>query len=276
VAVDPPADAATRLLGLFRSMDDSGSLAHDFTDLEMGTRFLGDLYQDLSDYAKSTYALLQTPDFIEEFILDRTLTPAIETFGLAKTTLIDPTCGSGHFLLGGFQRLFATWRAAEPGGSEREHAERALAAVTGVDLTPLLRLSHGSACWLPRSRPATSHDWLMLRPSRSTLPVGDSLLWGARPGQFAGMEAATAAADRQFLYRTEHAEALQRIFNKQYTAVVGNPPYIVCRDPALNQQYRDRFRSCHRQYSLGVPFTEKFFDLAVTPDNLGRPAGFVA
>jgi hypothetical protein len=273
--VDPPADAATRLLGLFRSMDDSGSLAHDFTDLEMGTRFLGDLYQDLSDYAKSTYALLQTPDFIEEFILDRTLTPAIETFGLAKTTLIDPTCGSGHFLLGGFQRLFATWRAAEPGGSEREHAERALAAVTGVDLNPFaaaiarfrllvaaLKASHVTRL---ADAPAFEID----------IAVGDSLLWGARPGQFAGMEAATAAADRQFLYRTEHAEALQRIFNKQYTAVVGNPPYIVCRDPALNQQYRDRFRSCHRQYSLGVPFTEKFFDLAVTPDNLGRPAGFV-
>ena len=89
------------------------------------------------------------------------------------------------------------------------------------------------------------------------------------------MEAAAAAADRQFLYRTEHAEALQRIFGRQFAAVVGNPPYIVCRDPALNQQYRDRYQSCYRQYSLGVPFTEKFFDLALRADNLGRPAGFV-
>ena len=29
------------------------------------------------------------------------------------------------------------------------------------------------------------------------------------------------------------------------------------------------------KYSLGVPFTEKFFDLAFEPDNLGRPAGYV-
>ena len=85
----------------------------------MDTRFLGDLYQDLSEFARDTYALLQTPEFVEEFILDRTLTPAIETFGLANTTLIDPTCGSGHFLLGGFSRLFEAWRAAEPGGSKR-------------------------------------------------------------------------------------------------------------------------------------------------------------
>ncbi|MCA1704837.1 MAG: BREX-2 system adenine-specific DNA-methyltransferase PglX, partial [Actinobacteria bacterium] len=101
------------------------------------------------------------------------------------------------------------------------------------------------------------------------------MLWGARPGQLSGMEAASTTADRQFLYRTEHAEALQRIFSRRYTAVVGNPPYIVCRDPALNRQYRDRYKSCHRQYSLGVPFTENFFDLAIPPDNLGQPAGYV-
>jgi hypothetical protein len=274
--VDPPADAATRLLGLFRSTDESGSLAHDFTDLEMGTRFLGDLYQDLSDYAKSTYDLLQTPDFIEEFILDRTLTPAIETFGLAKTTLIDPTCGSGHFLLGGFQRLFGAWRVAEPGGSEREHAERALAAVTGVDLNPFaaaiarFRLLVAA---LKASRVARLADAPVFEID---VAVGDSLLWGPRPGQFAGMEAATAAADRQFLYRTEHADALQRIFNKQYTAVVGNPPYRIARDKALNTQYRDRFPlACSGKYSLAAPFMQRFFDLAVSPDILGRPAGFV-
>ena len=54
------------------------------------TRFLGDLYQDLSEKARKKYALLQTPVFVEEFILDRTLTPAIETFGLEKVRLIDP------------------------------------------------------------------------------------------------------------------------------------------------------------------------------------------
>lgn len=34
--------------------------------------FLGDLYQDLSEQARKDYALLQTPEFVEEFILDRT------------------------------------------------------------------------------------------------------------------------------------------------------------------------------------------------------------
>ena len=79
------------------------------------TRFLGDLYQDLSEAARKKYALLQTPEFVEEFILDHTLTPAIDEFGLETVRLIDPTCGSGHFLLGAFRRLFRLWDAARAG-----------------------------------------------------------------------------------------------------------------------------------------------------------------
>ena len=46
----PSGDAAGRLLDLWRRIDpDSGALAHDFTDPAWDTRFLGDLYQDLSE-----------------------------------------------------------------------------------------------------------------------------------------------------------------------------------------------------------------------------------
>ena len=58
--------------------------------------------------------------------------------------------------------------------------------------------------------------------------------------------------------------------------MVGNPPYITPKDNALNQGYRERFGSCHRQYSLAVPFTERFFDLAHAPaPGAAEPAGFV-
>ena len=50
---------------------ESGELVHDFTDPDWTTRFLGDLYQDLSDDARKRYALLQTPEFVEDWILDR-------------------------------------------------------------------------------------------------------------------------------------------------------------------------------------------------------------
>ena len=106
-AVAPSGDAAMKLLAFWREMQpETGHLKRSF-EVEGGdTRFLGDLYQELSERAKKKYALLQTPVFVEEFILDRTLDPAIEEFGLDTVRMIDPTCGSGHFLLGGFARLF--------------------------------------------------------------------------------------------------------------------------------------------------------------------------
>jgi hypothetical protein len=96
-------DGARELVEFWRQRDEAGVLVHDFTDPlnEDGTegwdtRFLGDLYQDLSEAARKTYALLQTPEFVEEFILDRTMNPAVREFGYEDLKMIDPTCGSGH------------------------------------------------------------------------------------------------------------------------------------------------------------------------------------
>ena len=112
-------DAAKELIAFWRQIvPETGELVHDFTDATWNTRFLGDLYQDLSEDARKRYALLQTPEFVEAFILDRTLEPAIETFGLKAVRLIDPTCGSGHFLLGAFQQNIAPvvpYRAGDRG-----------------------------------------------------------------------------------------------------------------------------------------------------------------
>ena len=130
-------DAARDLVAFWRAVDpDSGALRHDFTDSDWDTRFLGDLYQDLSDEAKKRFALLQTPELVEEFILDRTLTPALDEFGLPGIRLIDPACGSGHFLLGAFARLLRAWFNREPGTPERVLVQRALDGVYGVDINP--------------------------------------------------------------------------------------------------------------------------------------------
>jgi predicted DNA-binding transcriptional regulator YafY len=95
-------DGVTKLLGFWQKIvPETGALVHDFTDPTWNTRFLGDLYQDLSEAARKKYALLQTPEFVEKFLLDRTLTPAVPEFGYRVVRLLDPTCGSGHFLLGG-------------------------------------------------------------------------------------------------------------------------------------------------------------------------------
>jgi hypothetical protein len=268
-AVGPSGDGATRLLGFWQRLEpDTGALAHDFTDPEWGTRFLGDLYQDLSEAARNRYALLQTPEFVEEFILDRTLTPAIGEFGFQEVRLIDPTCGSGHFLLGAFRRLFELWVAHEPGTNPRALAQRALDQVFGVDLNPYAVAIARFRLLIAALKASGVHS---IRREEApafhvNVAAGDSLIHGRRFDQLdlgSGADQLAGRAGIGHAFLAEDLEALNRILGQRYHAVVGNPPYITVKDKALNQLYRDRYRTCHRQYSLWVPFTERFFQLAV-------------
>ena len=282
----PSGDACRDLWQFWQKIDPvSGALLHDFSDPDWNTRFLGDLYQDLSEAARKRYALLQTPEFIEEFILDRTLTPAIDTFGYRAVRMIDPTCGSGHFALGGFARLFRIWQEECPGENPRVLAQNALNGVFGVDLNPFavaiarfrLLLAALRVCSIKRLKDAPDFQ--------IHLAVGDSLLHGKRFRDAEGEKRRQALfetgaeAFRDELkhhYEVEDVEALHRILGQQYHAVVGNPPYITVKDRAVSELYRARFPSCHRKYSLSVPFMERFFDLAVKGDGTPQqPAGFV-
>lgn len=278
-------DAAMSLRQFWQQVNtDTGLLLRDFTDPAWNTRFLGDLYQDLSEATRKRYALLQTPEFVEEFILDRTLTPAIRTFGFREARLIDPTCGSGHFLLGGFARLVDEWQRNEPGRNARDIAQKALDAVAGVDLNPFavaisrFRLLVAALQVAGVRRLADAPDFAI------HVAIGDSLLHGRRFG-LAGLSATRSEqlfdevqshADEGLAhaYASEDLAKVQQILGRQYHAVVGNPPYIVVRDAALNSAYRNRYASCHRQYSLGCPFTERFFELGITGERFGA-AGFV-
>jgi hypothetical protein len=270
-------DGASKILAFWRRQHDDAEpgegveLVFDFRDPKLDTRFLGDLYQDLSDDAKKRFALLQTPEFVEEFILDRTLTPTIETFGLADTHLIDPTCGSGHFLLGAFARLLDAWQRQEPATGVWVLARRALGQVVGVDLNPFavavarfrMLVAALRACNITRL--AAAPDFTI------TIATGDSLL-RHRQDQLPGLDDGDDVSRHS--YATEDAALLDRIFGRTYEAVVGNPPYITVKDKAAGANYRRRYDSCHRQYSLGVPFTERFLELARPRDDAG-PAGFV-
>lgn len=273
----PSGDGASGLLNFWQRIDPaSGLLRHDFTDPQGDTRFLGDLYQDLSESVRKQYALLQTPEFVEAFILDRTLNPAIQEFGFEQVRLIDPTCGSGHFLLGAFRRLLVGWLAKEPGTNARVLVQRALDGVWGVDLNPYavaitrfrLLLAALKGCGI--SRLADAPAFVI------HLAAGDSLLHGPRFGRGGMLQMSLEQEEDPFrhLYATEDKETLKAILGQQYHAVVGNPPYITPKDAILNQAYRSRFTACHRQYSLGVPFTERFFELAIQGGENQR-AGFV-
>jgi hypothetical protein len=270
-------DGAKLFLEQFQKIDPgTGTLLHDFTDPEWNTRFLGDLYQDLSEAARKKYALLQTPEFVEEFILDRTLDPAIAEFGLEAVRMIDPTCGSGHFLLGAFARLFRRWEEREPATNRTVLAQRALDEVYGVDLNPYA-VAISRFRLLVAAMKASGVKRLKDAPAFAlNLATGDSLLHGPRFAATGGVQRHLDPADDplRHVYMTEDADALRRILGQQYHAVVGNPPYITVKDKALKEAYRHRYGSCSGKYSLSVPFMERFFELALAKND-GHSAGFV-
>ncbi len=254
------------------------AVAHDFRDEEWGTRFLGDLYQELSQEAKDKYALLQTPEFIEEFILDRTLKPAIRDFGYDVVKVIDPTCGSGHFVLGAFQRMLKQWEEKSPGLDRWAQVRKALDAVHGVDLNPFavsiarfrLLIAAMKAANLSTLAEAARGEWPI------HLAIGDSLIKDRKhtQGRIEGQETEDELA--AFKYATEDVNKYPGILDEgRYHAVVGNPPYIAIKDRNLRDLYRELYKSCTGKYVLTVPFAERFFQLAkpAGPDNKPGYAG---
>jgi hypothetical protein len=268
--VAPSGDAARTMLEFWWQQGDDGKPRYKFAGVD--TRFLGDAYQDLSEHAKKTYALLQTPEFVEEFILDQTLEPALADRPLEGFTVIDPTCGSGHFLLGAFHRLHDRWQHHAPALGARELVAKALNSVYGVDINPfaiaIARFRLLVAALHAAGDTSIEHK-IGYTPH---LAAGDSLLWGA-PQQALDddllMLGQSVRADA-----TENAPELKEILQRHHDVVVGNPPYITPKDAALNATYRQLYSTTHRKYALTVPFMELFFHLA-HPAGGTRPAGWV-
>jgi hypothetical protein len=275
-SLQPTAQGAARIVEFFQQVDpDANQLIHDFADPTHGTRFLGDLYQNLSESARKRYALCQTPGFVIDFILDRTLTPALDAFGLENFRMIDPSCGSGHFLLEAFARLIRAWENKEPGTNMPALVQRALDAVYGVDLNPFaieitrfrLLISALESSGIRRLKEAPNFKF---NPA-----AGDSLLHGSRLAG-GGIQRGLLEDRMEHFYDTEDAQELNRILTQPYHVVVGNPPYINVSDPVLREAYRRRFETCHGKYQLGVPFTERFIDLTLRGNSQSNvPSGWM-
>lgn len=267
--VAPSGDAARALLEFWWQQDDDGQPLYGFAGVD--TRFLGDAYQDLSEHAKKTYALLQTPEFVEEFILDQTMEPALAERPLEGFTVIDPTCGSGHFLLGAFARLHARWQRDAPALGARELVAKALDSIYGVDINPFAVAIARFRLLVAALHAAGDSSIEQNIGYTPRLAAGDSLLWGANqqllPEDLLAGPAIRADA-------TEDADALRSILQREHDVVVGNPPYITPKDAALNATYRQLYTTTHRQYALTVPFMELFFRLAYGSAG-SPPAGWV-
>jgi hypothetical protein len=225
---------------------------------------LGEQLQDDRADLRKGNALVQSPDFIVDFILDLTYKPAVEEFGLAGVTLIDPSCGTGNFLTAAFMRTAAGYLAMlrpftppgmEPSGRTRAAMARdVLRQIAGVDIDPdctdlarhRLTVLANQLAGLPDDD--TSQRWLL------QVACADSLLHG--PASDGALP-----PDGHCCGDRDCAQALD-ILGRTYAVVVGNPPYITVKDPARNAAYRARYDACSGKYSLSVPFTQLMFGLA--------------
>jgi hypothetical protein len=276
-----PSDALSReLIEIWRKVDpDTGarwSFAHEKFDGEL----MGDLYQELDPVVKDRFALCQTPDFVRAFILDRTLTPAIEEYGADVVRLIDPACGSGHFLIDGLRRLVVATGAQHPDWGRRKLVEHALKRVVGTDLNDY-------ACALARARLImTAADLAGVDSLREASAFHPHVYWAdgleqverdeaPKPQQTGLFTQGEEPPPRATLTRFEVRETLRGVLKGGFHAVVANPPYIVESDENRKAYHREkvgrkqRYVSAYRQYSLGSPFTERCFQLAVKAGYVG-------
>jgi hypothetical protein len=249
---------------------------YSWTSDTFESRFLGDLYQDLDAEVRKRFALLQTPVFVEKYILDHTLTPALVEFDPAKLRtagdafrLIDPTCGSGHFLIGAFHRLTDYWQAhgvPDPW----EAASRALESVWGCDINPhAVDIARFRLMLEVRARTGVS-QLERLASLHLNLRVMDSLIPWERGVSNQGE--LFPANDRLGVYATPGDRAENAAFlNRSFHAVVGNPPYITPKDPRKRDDYRLFWpNSASGMYALSAPFVERFLSLSSARGFIGK------
>jgi hypothetical protein len=256
--------AARDLLAVWRRLDEGGQAVHDFTDPGLDVDFLADVYADLSDHAKKTYALVETPGFVADLILDRTVKPAIATLGPYGLRVIDPVCGSGTFLLGTFQRLMQAWQEVEPTADPWMQIRQALASVHGVDKNPFAVVISRFRLLMAAIRAGGAERLAEVPELPLIVVVGDSLIPRDTAGNFGTHPLGEDLSDFE-------DPAINLLGSGSYDAVVGNPPYTVVRDRHEYEIYRAIYPVCRGKYPLTVPFVVRFFQLARSAD--GR-AGF--
>jgi hypothetical protein len=260
---------------LWHAEDGAGHLRYDWQGEGFDSRFLGDLYQDLDADVRKRFALLQTPDFVEKYILDHTLTPAMAEFEaelLGGTfRIIDPTCGSGHFLVGAFHRLAAWWQGR--GLDAPSAVERALDSVWGCDINPhavhiasfrlLLEASARLGETLRLDTLAELATHLHLRALDSLIP------WEGR-GQLH-----LPVGSRLDEYATGDQREENKIFlDRPFHVVVGNPPYITPKDVRKRDDYRHFWpQSAAGKYGLTAPFVERLLVLGAKGGFMGQITG---
>ncbi|HEX3479329.1 MAG TPA: BREX-2 system adenine-specific DNA-methyltransferase PglX [Kofleriaceae bacterium] len=280
-----PADARSRaLIAFWRAEDADTGFRWSFAGEAFAGELMGDLYQELDPVVKDRYALCQTPDFVRDFMLGQTLTPAIAELGADAVRLLDPACGSGHFLLDALRRLVDATAAQHADWLRRQVVEHALDRVVGIDLNDY-------ACALARARLVmTAAELTGASSLAEAASFHPHVYWAdgleqverdddRQPAQLDLLGPNPEPPPRAVLTRPIVRAVLRPLLKPKFQVVVGNPPYITERDPARKEYHREkvgkqrRYVSAYREYSLAAPFIERCLQLAASGGWIGLIVG---
>lgn len=201
-AHEPSEEACRDLVDWWTS--DAPSLAYgvDRGPASISGWVVGDLLQALSTERVKAFAFAQTPWWIADGILDLTLVPAAEKFRDETLKTIDPTCGTGHFLIRKIDYLWEWYttgtlaqRQMKPGKTMKpatggtplppaEAIRRIVAGVDGCERDPLIAavarlrfvVAVGELMHRSGLLPVLRLD--AIPPFQPRIAVGDSLLAG--------------------------------------------------------------------------------------------------
>jgi hypothetical protein len=151
------------------------------TRLDNGRRFSFAGGEEARGNARKKSGSYYTPDSLVQVLLDRTLDPIVaraEAEGgadeILKLSVIDPACGSGHFLLGAARRMatrIALLRDSEAPDYSAAMRDVARQCVYGVDRNPMAVELAKVAMWIEAVEPGKPLTFL-----DSHIRCGDSLV----------------------------------------------------------------------------------------------------
>jgi len=175
------------------------------------------LYEDIFPRAERH---AQGEYYTPEWLVDRTLDLAEDSFRQGSHRLLDPTCGSGAFLVRAIAR-----RRAQAGDKRSGVLDELLDGVVGMDLNPLAVLT-ARANWLLAAAPLLPRGTATIpRPPvfrRDAIEPGESCPTDANTGGDAGPD--TAGRNDAHCNDTHRNDA--HLDAARFDVVVGNPPWI--------------------------------------------------
>jgi SAM-dependent methyltransferase len=291
----PPSDGLAQKL--LTAVDELGDLS------AIDTALIGDLYEHLMDESeRKRLGYYTTPDFIIEFLLDKTLEPAFDDWHFSDIRYLDPACGTGHFLVRAYRRFLQRYRDENPDMTELEIFKRVMENnIFGIDVSEfaaritLFRLMLEGLD--AQEKDAERGDTQEFPDISFNVFVANSLirLPSEEEGILPGInEPLKYEKDSLALYYNKEISHLKidlaDALNHKFHVINANPPYVRVQRKVESisvpnsdgfweqmdylEYLRENYDSAYSNFDLSVPFLERSIDL-LTTEGKGGYLGFI-